>query len=108
MATGLKRDPIVILRIDGEELEEYINSPSFEIDMVASFSEITIQDGFSHDLILKALQKLGVDQGLPPTSDSWVSALRRALFIIRLMIYHLMHLWGVGYEQYYGTGFGIV
>ncbi|CAO2813845.1 unnamed protein product [Amaranthus hypochondriacus] len=72
MATGLKRDPIVILRIDGEELEEYINSPSFEIDMVASFSEIAIQDGFTRDLIIKALQKLGVDQGLPPTSDSWV------------------------------------
>lgn len=72
MATGLKRDPIVILRIDGEELKEYINSPTFEMDMVLIFSEIAIPNGTTRDFIVKALQKLGVDHGLPPTSDPWV------------------------------------
>lgn len=72
MATGLKRDPIVILRIDGEELEEYINSASFDMDMVVIFSETAPSSGTARDLIIKGLQKLGVDQGLPPTSDPWV------------------------------------
>ena len=84
MATRLKRDPIVILRVDSEELEEYINSPSFETDMVVSFSELALSYGTNRnlDLFVKALQKLGVDQGLPPTSDPWVFALR-LLFLLR-------------------------
>ncbi|XP_021753151.1 uncharacterized protein LOC110718598 isoform X1 [Chenopodium quinoa] len=72
MAAGLKRDPIVILRIDGEELHEYISSPAFETDMVLIFSEIATPNATMCDHIVKALQKLGVDQGLPPISDSWV------------------------------------
>lgn len=72
MAAGLKRDPIVILRIDGEELREYISSPSFETDIVLLFSETATPDGTVCDHIVKVLQKLGVDQGLPPISDSWV------------------------------------
>ncbi|GMH02994.1 hypothetical protein Nepgr_004833 [Nepenthes gracilis] len=72
MATGLKRDPIVILRIDGEDLQEFINSPSFETEMVSIFSGVESPDATLRDLITKALEKLTVDQGLPPTSDSWV------------------------------------
>ncbi|KAL2937257.1 putative acetylcholine regulator unc-18 [Bienertia sinuspersici] len=72
MAAGLKRDPIVILRIDGEELHEYINSPTFETDMILLFSETASPDETVYDHIVKALQKLGVDHGLPPISDSWV------------------------------------
>ncbi|KAJ8433940.1 hypothetical protein Cgig2_001869 [Carnegiea gigantea] len=73
MAAGLKRDPIVILRIDGEELMEFINSPCFETEVLSVWSEIESPDqGNLHDCIVKALQKLGVDQGLPPTADSWV------------------------------------
>lgn len=72
MAAGLKRDPIVILRMDGEELQEYVNSPSFETDAVSTFSEVQSSDATLRDHIVKALQNLGVDQGLPPTSDSWV------------------------------------
>lgn len=72
MAAGLKRDPIVILRIDGEHLEEFMTSPSYETEIFSIFSEIESPEGTLHDHIVKALQKLGVDQGLPPTSDSWV------------------------------------
>ncbi|XP_021846743.2 uncharacterized protein [Spinacia oleracea] len=72
MAAGLKRDPIVILRIDGEELQEYMSNPVFETDMMLIFSETATPDGTFCDQIVKALQKLGVDQGLPPISDSWV------------------------------------
>lgn len=74
MAAGLKRDPIVILRIDGEDLEEFINGPTFEPEMVASYSEIKSADGSGslHDYIAKALAKLTVEQGMPPSSDPWV------------------------------------
>lgn len=74
MAAGLKRDPIVILRIDGEDLLEFISSPSFEPEMISIFSEIESADqGLSlRDSVIKALGKLTVEQGMPPSSDSWV------------------------------------
>lgn len=73
MAAGLKRDPIVILRIDGEDLHEFINSSTFESEMVSLFSEIDLLEGSSlRDYIIKGLEKLKVDQGMPPASDTWV------------------------------------
>ncbi|KAL6963760.1 hypothetical protein U1Q18_034765 [Sarracenia purpurea var. burkii] len=72
MADGLKRDPIVILRINGEDLEEFIQNPGFEPDMIPIFSELELPEGSLKDYIVKALEKLTVDQGMPPASDSWV------------------------------------
>nr|GLL23613.1 uncharacterized protein LOC109161438 [Ipomoea trifida] len=72
MATGLKRDPIVILRMDGEDLLEFINNPSFESDMASICSFIELPDGSLKDYIVKVFEKLSVDQGMPPASDSWV------------------------------------
>ncbi|KAG4114211.1 hypothetical protein ERO13_D12G032200v2 [Gossypium hirsutum] len=72
MAAGLKRDPIVILRMDGEDLLEFINGPSYEAEMVSIFSQIECEDASLRDCITKALEKLTVDQGMPPSSDSWV------------------------------------
>ncbi|XP_022763110.1 uncharacterized protein LOC111308778 isoform X2 [Durio zibethinus] len=72
MAAGLKRDPIVILRIDGEDLLEFSNGPSYEAEMVSIFSQIGSDDASLRDCIIKALEKLTVDQGMPPSSDSWV------------------------------------
>ncbi|XP_023529733.1 uncharacterized protein LOC111792466 isoform X2 [Cucurbita pepo subsp. pepo] len=72
MAAGLKRDPIVILRIDGEDLLEFINSPAYEAEMVAIFSKIEQSEETLHDNIVKAFQNLTVEQGMPPPSDSWV------------------------------------
>lgn len=73
MAAGLKRDPIVILRIDGEDLLEFLNGPSYEPEIVSIFSHIDSPQTSLHDLIIQALGKLNVDQGIPPTSDSWVA-----------------------------------
>ncbi|KAL4361717.1 hypothetical protein GQ457_04G000310 [Hibiscus cannabinus] len=73
MAAGLKRDPIVILRIDGEDLSEFVNGPSYEAEMVSLFQQIVPDDAvLLRDCIVKALEKLTVDQGVPPCSDSWV------------------------------------
>ena len=79
MAVGLKRDPIVILRIDGEDLLEFINGPSYEAEMVSLFSQIGSDDASLGDCIIKALEKLTVDQGMPP-SDSWVLEFPRLYF----------------------------
>ncbi|KAJ0632642.1 putative EF-hand domain-containing protein [Helianthus annuus] len=54
MAAGLKRDPIVILRIDGEDLLEFIDSPGFEPEMSSIFSELEIR----MDHLLSTLTKL--------------------------------------------------
>ncbi|KAL6517376.1 hypothetical protein OROMI_033077 [Orobanche minor] len=74
MAAGLKRDPVVILRIDGEDLGEFVKSSSFEPEVVSIFSEIhELHDGSSlKDYIVKAFEKLTVDQGMPPATDPWV------------------------------------
>lgn len=72
MAAGLKRDPIVILRIDGEDLLEYINGPSFEPEMVAAYSLIESAAGNLQDCIIKAFELITVEQGMPPSSDPWV------------------------------------
>ncbi|XP_071700798.1 uncharacterized protein [Rutidosis leptorrhynchoides] len=74
MAAGLKRDPIVILRIDGEDLLEFIHSPVFEPEMMSIFSEIDLSNGSLTDYINKAFEKLTVDKGMPPVLDSWVSS----------------------------------
>ncbi|KAK7312197.1 hypothetical protein VNO77_35883 [Canavalia gladiata] len=72
MAAGLKRDPIVILRIDGEDLLEFANGSAYEAEMASIFSQIESPHRSLHDHIIEALSKLTVDQGIPPTSDSWV------------------------------------
>ncbi|CAH2075854.1 unnamed protein product [Thlaspi arvense] len=75
MAAGLKRDPIVILRMDGEDLSEFIRSPGYESEIVSVyFSEIPSCEEASslRDCIVKALQSLSVDHGMPPSNDPWV------------------------------------
>lgn len=72
MAAGLKRDPVVILRIDGEDLHEFLQSPMFEPEMLSIFSEIELADGSLKDYIIKAFEKLTVDKGTPPVADPWV------------------------------------
>ncbi|GAB2225235.1 hypothetical protein Droror1_Dr00006026 [Drosera rotundifolia] len=72
MATGLERDPIIVLRIDGADLKEFISGPSFELEIVSIFSQIGSPDATIQVYITQALGKLSVDHGLPPTSDSWV------------------------------------
>lgn len=75
MAAGLKRDPIVILRIDGEDLSEFISSPNFELEMVSKFEQIELPEGSGlKDYIVKGFEKLTVELGMPPASDSWVSS----------------------------------
>ncbi|KAK3153511.1 hypothetical protein QOZ80_2BG0175560 [Eleusine coracana subsp. coracana] len=73
MAAGLKRDPIVILRINGEDLNEFLESPRYEPEAVALFSQVESGNNASlRQCLLAALQQLTVDHGMPPALDSWV------------------------------------
>ncbi|XP_062200928.1 uncharacterized protein LOC133903530 [Phragmites australis] len=73
MAAGLKRDPIVILRINGEDLNEFVESPRYEPEAVAIFSQLESGNNASlRQCLLAALRQLTVDHGMPPASDSWV------------------------------------
>ncbi|CAN8328834.1 unnamed protein product [Cochlearia groenlandica] len=86
MAAGLKRDPIVILRMDGEDLLEFIHSPAYESEMVSVYFSImsckekeeetttTTTSGLLQlrERIIKALHSLSVDHGMPLSTDPWV------------------------------------
>ncbi|EPS57441.1 hypothetical protein M569_17377, partial [Genlisea aurea] len=73
MASGLKRDPIVILRIDGEDLLAFINSPSFEPAIASALTKIPPSSHASlKDCAISVFEKLTVDQGMPPATDPWV------------------------------------
>lgn len=72
MAAGLSRDPVVILRIDGEDLREFINSPSFEIEGIAIYSRMESKNLPLGKCITMALEQLTVGNGMPPSTDSWV------------------------------------
>lgn len=72
MASGTEHEPVVILRIDGEELQEFLAAPLLESVATSLYSEIgNVKD--IHECTVKALNKLTVDHGMPPTSDPWVS-----------------------------------
>ena len=73
MAAGLKRDPIVILRINGEDLNEFVESRRYEPEAMAIFSQVgSANNATLHQCLLAALGQLTVDHGMPPASDSWV------------------------------------
>ncbi|XP_072986332.1 uncharacterized protein [Typha latifolia] len=72
MAAGLKRDPIVILRIDGEDLKEFVEGPRFEPEAVAMFSQMESENATLRSFLLRGLGQLTVEHGMPPSSDSWV------------------------------------
>lgn len=73
MAAGLKRDPIVILRINGEDLNEFVDSPRYEPEVVAILSQVDSGNNASlRQCLLAALRQMTVDHGIPPASDSWV------------------------------------
>lgn len=82
MAAGLKRDPIVILRIDGEDLRDFVDSPRYEPEAAAIFSKIGSEDMSLRQCLLAALQLLNVDNGMPPASDPWVSQLDASMVIL--------------------------
>jgi hypothetical protein len=76
MAARLKRDPLVILRMDGEDLRDFVAGSRYEPTAAAIFSQVGFgsEDASSlRQCVLAALHKLTVDHGVPPASDTWVA-----------------------------------
>ncbi|CAN6307281.1 unnamed protein product [Urochloa humidicola] len=71
MAAGLKRDPLVILRMDGEDLRDFVSSSRYEPSAATIFSEVDSEGVTLRQCLLAALQQLSVDHGVPPASDAW-------------------------------------
>uniref|UniRef100_A0ACD5YKU9 Uncharacterized protein n=1 Tax=Avena sativa TaxID=4498 RepID=A0ACD5YKU9_AVESA len=72
MAAGLQRDPIVILRMNGEDLNEFADSSTYETEAVAIFSQVESGNASLRQCLSAALRHLTVDHGMPPASDSLV------------------------------------
>ncbi|RZC66643.1 hypothetical protein C5167_010337 [Papaver somniferum] len=71
--------PILILRMDGEDLLDFIKDPSYESEMMTIFSRISIPQQFNgneklyvKDYFMEAVKQLTVDHGMPPSSDAFV------------------------------------
>uniref|UniRef100_A0ACD5TWG9 Uncharacterized protein n=1 Tax=Avena sativa TaxID=4498 RepID=A0ACD5TWG9_AVESA len=72
MAAGLKKDPIVILRIDGEDLRDFVSSPRYEPAAAAIFAQVASEDASLRQCLLAAVEQLRVDHGMPPAADPWI------------------------------------
>lgn len=72
VAAGLKRDPIVILRIDGEDLKEFVESSRFETEAVSIFCGFESSGLPLGRCLVEGLGQITVADGMPPASDSWV------------------------------------
>lgn len=72
MATEYKKEPVLILRMDGEDLKELVESTQFEPEASIIFSQLDQADGSLHKCLTVALGLLSVDHGMPPSSDPWV------------------------------------
>ncbi|KAK8945274.1 hypothetical protein KSP40_PGU017711 [Platanthera guangdongensis] len=72
VAAGLKRDPIVILRIDGEDLKEFVESSRFETEAVFIFCGFESSGVPLSNCLVEGLGQIIVANGMPPASDSWV------------------------------------
>ncbi|KAI3904228.1 hypothetical protein MKW92_053971 [Papaver armeniacum] len=65
--------PILILRMDGEDLLDFIKDPSYESEMMTIFSSIGIHEKlYVEDYFMEAVKQLTVDHGMPPSSDTFV------------------------------------
>ncbi|KAK1651717.1 hypothetical protein QYE76_069522 [Lolium multiflorum] len=73
MAAGLKKDPIVILRIDGEDLRDFVSSPRYDPAAAAIFSQVGSEDATLRECLIAAVQQLRVDHGMPPATDPWIA-----------------------------------
>jgi len=75
LGDGLEREPVAISALDGTTLEQYGNSKEFEVDAITAFSTLdTDQKGsLPASAIKTAMQRLSVDQGMPPQTDVSVS-----------------------------------
>jgi hypothetical protein len=71
LGDGLEREPVIISPLDGTQLERWAASPEFEIEAVASFAQLDTDSSgqIKAGAIREALEKINVEQGMPPQAD---------------------------------------
>lgn len=81
LGDGLEREPVAISALDGTRLQEYGNSPEFEVDAITAFSTLDtdMKGSLPSSAIKTAMQRLSVDQGMPPQTD--VSVTKSSTFM---------------------------
>jgi hypothetical protein len=81
LGDGLEREPVAISALDGTRLQEYGNSPEFEVDAITAFSTLDtdMKGSLPASAIKTAMQRLSVDQGMPPQTD--VSVTKSSTFM---------------------------
>lgn len=81
LGDGLEREPVAISPLNGSELERFVRGPEFEVEAVAAFSALDTDTSgqLKAAAIKKAMQRLTVDQGMPPQTDASVPSLTSLL-----------------------------
>jgi hypothetical protein len=75
LGDGLEREPVAISALDGTRLQQYGNSAEFEVDAITAFSTLDtdMKGSLPASAIKTAMQRLSVDQGMPPQTDVLVT-----------------------------------
>jgi hypothetical protein len=71
LGDGLEREPVAISALDGTKLQQFGNSAEFEVDAITAFSTLDtdMKGSLPASAIKTAMQRLSVDQGMPPQTD---------------------------------------
>ena len=80
------RKTVLILRIDGEDLKEFVESTQFEPEAISIFSQLDHADTSLHKCLTMALGQLSVDHGMPPSSDPRVILRMQSIFISTMFV----------------------
>lgn len=75
LGDGLEREPVAISALDGTKLQQFGNSSEFEVDAITAFSTLDtdMKGSLPASAIKTAMQRLSVDQGMPPQTDPSVT-----------------------------------
>jgi len=75
LGDGLERDPVAISTLDGTRLQQYAESAEFEVEAVTAFSQLDadMNGSLKASAIKTAMQRISVEQGMPPQTDASVS-----------------------------------
>ena len=74
LGDGLEREPVSISPLNGSELENWARSPQFDIEAAAAYGALDTDSSGSvkAGAIKESLNRLSVDQGMPPQTDASV------------------------------------
>jgi hypothetical protein len=84
LGDGLEREPVAISPLNGSELERWVQSPQFDIEVPAAYGALDTDSSgaVKAGMIKKAMARLSVEQGMPPQTDVAVCCFTFHLVIV--------------------------